>query len=308
MSDRVLSVVVGGDEEAPATADLVLGKYLLQLRKQAGLTQKQVVDAGAFSSVSMLSKYEGGKVTVQEQAVIKLVKFLGIQDAEELDELRALVGQARTKEWWSGFSDVVPGWLSRLFSMENSAHQIWTYQGNFVPGLLQTSDYARALMRAPYRRPGSDGVDLKAAKMIERRLTVRLQRQSLLDQANAPDLYVVLDENVLSRPTGGRSVMRGQLRQLYNYGENKSRVHIRVLPFSAAEFVTPLKTAMTLLKFAAGQGGDVVYIECSNEGGTYENEREPVERHKASFEELWAHAMDKEASLKLLDVYANKLR
>lgn len=307
MSERALNVVPSGGADRPATAGVVLGKDLLQLRKDRGLLQKEVVDAGGFSSVSMLSKYERAKVTFQEEHVVALARFYGVRDPEVLDSMRLLVRKAGSKQWWDSFRDVVPGWLGRLFGMQEAAREIRTFEALLVPGLLQTPDYARAVMRAPFWKSATAGVGVVDAKEIERRLEARLKRQQLLEQMNAPDFYALLDENILNRPTGGASVMRGQLRHLYNLAENKDRVHIRILPFAAATEAPAPTPSITLLKFPPEQGDDVVYVEATNRGGTYVSDTADVENHRLALDHLWTLAAKKEASLALLQRYIDQL-
>ncbi|MFG2226329.1 helix-turn-helix domain-containing protein [Streptomyces sp. NPDC048644] len=308
MIDRVLSVVPsnnGVEEQAepPVAAGRVLGTHLRQLRELAGHRLKDVVDAGVIGSSSTLSRYEDAKTPFKEEVVIALAKFYGRTDEGELAALRDLTRQSLVKEWWACFRDVVPGWLGRLISMESAAREIRTYEGFFVPGLLQTSKYARAVMRAPYRRSAGEDPDEKSESRINRRLRVRLRRQRLLDEADAPDYYALLDESILNKPTGGRAVMREQLRHLFNYAENRDRIHIRVLPFTAAEHAAAPISAITLLKFPQGKGSDMAYLE----GGTYVSNPQEVEEHKVDLLYLWDLAADKKATLNILQHYIDKL-
>ncbi|MFI9051545.1 helix-turn-helix domain-containing protein [Streptomyces sp. NPDC053427] len=308
--DGVLGVVADGGEgpaHPPAAAGMVLGNHLRQLREDRGHRMTDVVAAGVIGSVSTLSRYETAKTPFQEEAVVALLKFYGITDAGELADLCELVRQSQAKQWWAGFRDVVPGCLDRLFSMETSAEEIRTYQGFFVPGLLQTADYARAVMKAPFRKPANERAVRESERRIGRRLAVRLRRQHLLDQPDAPHYYALLDESILNKPTGGRAVMRGQLRQLYNLAENKERISIRILPFAAAEHAAAPTSSITLLKHPPAHGGDMVYVEATVQGVTYINDVDEMEAHRAALDDLWTLAVGKKQTLELLQQYIDRL-
>ncbi|MFJ9412620.1 helix-turn-helix transcriptional regulator [Streptomyces sp. NPDC101227] len=310
MSDRVLGVVPDGGEgtaQPPAAAGMVLGNHLRQLREDRGYIMADVVAAGVIGSVSTLSRYESAKTPFQEEVVVALLKFYGTTDAGELADVRELVRLSQAKQWWAGFRDVVPGCLDRLFSMETSAEEIRTYQGFFVPGLLQTADYARAVMKAPFRKPANERAIRESERKVGRRLAVRLRRQHLLDQTDAPHYYALLDEGILNRPTGGKAVMRGQLRHLYNLAENKERINIRILPFAAAEHAAAPTSSLTLLKLPPAHGGDMVYVEATNQGGTYINDIDEMEAHRAALDDLWTLAVGKKQTLALLEQYIERL-
>jgi transcriptional regulator with XRE-family HTH domain len=310
VAERALGVVPGGDgdpSQPPVAAARVLGAELRQLREDKNLRQRDVVEAGIVSSVSTLSRYETARTKLREETVLALFRFYGVTDPAELRRVRAQVKQSVTSEWWSEFRDVVTGFSERLFSMERTATEIHTFEAFFVPGLLQTPDYARAVFRAPFRKIVDELAYKESEEQVKRRLRFRMLRQQLLEDPQAPEYSALIDESVLSRPTGGRTVMRGQLRHLYNLCENKNRIHIRVLPFAAAAEVTALTPSITRLVFPPDIGGDLIYVEATNQGGTYVSDLDQVEAHKASLLDLWQLADDKRQTLALLQHYIDRL-
>ncbi|MFD5478541.1 helix-turn-helix domain-containing protein [Streptomyces hawaiiensis] len=312
MANRALGLVGGGDElpSDPHAAARLVGAVLRQYREDRGLRLADVVGrVSGINSNSTLSRYETGRTKLNEDTVVGLYRFYGVTDPESLAEVRALVSQSVKQEWWAPYHDVVPAALGRLFALEKAATDIHTYQAFYVPGLLQTADYARAVMRAPHRKLLERDAQRESEEQVRRRLYVRMQRQHLLDQPDAPEYSALIDEAVLCKPTGGRAVMRGQLRSLYNQAENKSRIHIRILPFEAAEEATALTSAMTVFKLPAAHGGDMVYVETTNrpQGGTYLTSTDEVEAHRASMEELWTLAGSKHDALQLLQKHIDRL-
>ncbi|PJE97227.1 hypothetical protein CUT44_13740 [Streptomyces carminius] len=310
MVDRILRIVPDGDGEPTSprpTADIIVGTHLRHLRKERGYTLQQVVEADGFSSIPMLSKYEQAKVPLHEEKVAGLLQFYEVPDDQQ-GQLLELVREARqSKVWWAGYRDVVPGHAKRLFSVEASAREIRSYEESIVPGLLQTAEYARAVIQAPFRKPFSEQFALEHKKSIQRRQELRRQRQLLLEEADSPFFYALVSENVLNKALGGREVMRGQLRHLYNLAENKPRVHIRILPFAAMSQAAGAPTSITLLKFPPGCGDNLVYLELYNQGGTYVSDTDSVETHMATLDGLWAIAADKEQSMAMLEDYIKKV-
>ncbi|MFF3394759.1 DUF5753 domain-containing protein [Streptomyces sp. NPDC002669] len=307
MSDRDLGVVPdGGGGRSPAVAADLLGRHLRRLREEARMLQKDVVAAGAIGSASMLSKYEGGKVQVHEAQVRRLVQLYTQGDPGDLEACLAMAREASAKEWFAEYRDVIPDHGNRLFSQERDASEIRTFEAHHVPGLLQTPEYAQAIMTEA--AADAEGVlhepDIAA---LRRRMAFRLERQMHLFLPGAPDFYAVLDENVLRRTKYSTPVMRAQLRYLLNIAENSQRIHIRVLPFDAPADLVPTHNSVTLLTMRPGHGDDLVYIESSNVGGTYLRDEKNVELHRQRLTTLFMGAAGKEATMKIIDEHIQRL-
>lgn len=192
---------------------------LRRLREQAGVTIDQVATQ-LECSASKISRIETGQTGVTPRDVRDILTVYGLT-AETIDDLVEIAREAREKGWWQLYGDVL---TSAYVGLEAAADRICGYEAQVIPGLLQTEDYMRAMLRAA--RP-----DI-AEREIDRRVRVRCGRQSLLTQDEPIDFRVVLDEAVLRRPVGGAAVMCGQFRQLIEMAE-RPNVTLQILPFSA---------------------------------------------------------------------------
>ncbi|UFR07087.1 helix-turn-helix transcriptional regulator [Streptomyces sp. Go40/10] len=309
MPGQVLALV--GGQEPPTTpnaAARLVGLVLRHLRLQRGYNQAHVAgQVAGINSVPMLSRYEKAKVkNLKEETVIALCRFYEAPEGI-VEETAALVRQSQRQDWWAGYTDVVGDVLARLFAVESSSKGIRTYQEIHIPGMLQTAGYMRAVMRDYYRTQADERTRRKNEETVERRLWVRLQRQHLLDQPDAPYYEALIAESVLGKAMGGRLVMREQLRQLYNVAENKPNVHIRILPSSALQHGGALHPAMTLFKPQESDEGRLVYLENTNRGGEYLTLPGEVEPYQASLDDLWMRTGTKRDALALLQKYIDQL-
>jgi Domain of unknown function (DUF5753)/Helix-turn-helix domain len=199
-----------GARPGSAVARIMLGGQLRRHREAAGIAPDE---AGYHirASRAKISRLETGRARCKERDVLDLLALYGVDDAEVVAGLLVLVSQARTQDWWVGFSDVLPAWFEPYLGMENSASVIRAFDLQFACGLFQTEDYARAVTVLGHR-------DARAGE-IERRVAVRMKRQELLADADPPKVWAVLDEAALRRPVGGTPVMRGQVRRLLEAAE-----------------------------------------------------------------------------------------
>ena len=186
----------------PTVLRILLGGQLRKLREAAGITP----DRAGYeirASRSKISRVEHGRVSFKERDVADLLSLYGVADAEERAALVNLAREANTPGWWHAYSDVLSAWLEPYVGLEAAASVIRTYQIQFVPGLLQTEAYARALIRQ-----GAAASD----EEIARRSELRASRQEILRRPDAPQLWVVVDEGALRRPVGSREIVREQLK------------------------------------------------------------------------------------------------
>ncbi|MFI0722618.1 Scr1 family TA system antitoxin-like transcriptional regulator [Streptomyces sp. NPDC021224] len=151
-TDLTLSTAAAVAGAGPVAAGQVIGLYLRRLRNDTGLPVKDVT-AKADMSVAKLSRLERGVNPPKAKDVFAVMQFFGVTDEVELAALEHLLAQTLKSEWWQEFSDVVPGWLSRLLATKSAATEIRTYQCHYVPGLLQTPEYARAVVQSAYDDP-----------------------------------------------------------------------------------------------------------------------------------------------------------
>jgi transcriptional regulator with XRE-family HTH domain len=241
--------VLGYRQAGPTVARMLLGGRLRRLRQAAGITRD---DAGATirASGSKVSRLELGRTGFKPSEVSDLLTLYGLSDGAERATLLGLAAQANAAGWWHSYSDVVPAWFEPYLGLEQAASVIRGYEVQFVPGLLQTPDYARAVIRL------SDGISEADAGQ---RAALRMHRQQLLHRAAPPHLWAVIDEAALRRPIGGRAVMRAQVGHLVQMSRAR-HVTIQVMPFSAGGHAAA-GGPVTLLRFPEGLLPDVVYTE-----------------------------------------------
>jgi len=233
----------------PTVQRLVIGGHLRQLRERAGITTEQAATA-IRGSHSKISRMEHGRVGFKDRDIADLLTLYGVTVGEERDALLKLAREANTPGWWQGYSDILPHWLEPYFGLEAAASFIRTYELQFVPGLLQTEDYARSLIRLG-NAPAEDDV--------VRRVEARLSRQQILLRESPPRLWAVMDEGALRRPIGGRTVMRDQVRHLIEMCDHPY-VTLQILPFHSGAHPA-MGGPFTILRFSEPDLRDVVYIE-----------------------------------------------
>jgi transcriptional regulator with XRE-family HTH domain len=267
---------------------LMLGAQLRQFREAARVS----LDQAAYhirGSVSKISRLETGKVGFKERDVADLLALYGVTDQEVLAGMLALAGQANAQAWWARFADVLPGWFEPYLGLEASASVIRSFDLQHVNGLLQTRQYAWAVI--------SLGLRKATAAEISRRVGVRLRRQELLTSPDGPRLWAILDEAALRRPVGSQAVMTGQLRHLVDASDLPS-VTIQVIPFSRGAH-DAAGGSFTLLRFAAAEISDVVYIEQLT-GASYLDKRRDLDHYLDVVNRLGATALSPEATTEFL--------
>jgi hypothetical protein len=255
------------DVAGPTVPRLLLGIQLRRLRETADVTPEQ---AGyeIRASRSKISRMENGRVRIKERDVTDLLTLYGITDEATRAAMVALVRQASAPGWWSKYGDIMADWFEAYLGLETAASVIRSFELQFVHGLFQTEDYARAVtllghMAAP-------------AEEINRRVSLRLKRQDLLTGPEPPQVWSILDEGVLRRPVGGRAVMRTQLERLIEVAELR-HVTVQVVPFGRGGHAAA-GGAFTVLRFGEPEVPDVVYIEQLT-SALYLDKREDVDHY-----------------------------
>jgi transcriptional regulator with XRE-family HTH domain len=238
------------DASGPTVPRMLLGMQLLRLRKAAGIAPEQ---AGyeIRASRSKISRMENGRVRCKERDVTDLLTLYGVTDATTRTALVALVRQGNAPGWWSKYDDIMADWFEVYLGLEAAAAVIRTFELQFVHGLFQTEDYARAVTLLGHMTAPADEID--------RRVSLRLKRQDLLAGPEAPQVWSVIDEGALRRPVGGRAVMHAQLKRLIEVAEWRN-VTVQVVPFGRGGHAAA-GGAFTVLRFGEPEVPDVVYIE-----------------------------------------------
>ncbi|WP_433058964.1 helix-turn-helix domain-containing protein [Dactylosporangium sp. CS-033363] len=269
---------------------MLLGAHLRRLREAQGVTRE---DAGweIRSSESKISRMELGRVGFKERDVADLLTLYGVDDPEERTRLLALARDANNPGWWHRFGDVLPSWFHSYLGLEAAAALIRTYEVQFVPGLLQTAEYARAVVLLGHGRAKEDE--------IERRVELRLQRQQILTRPDAPKLWMVVDEAALRRPIGGHDIMRAQLDALLEINNTLPNVRLQVIPFNAGGHAAA-GGAFTILRFPDDDLPDVVYIEQLT-SALYLDKRDDVDLYAEAMERLCVEARPPTETAKILE-------
>jgi transcriptional regulator with XRE-family HTH domain len=257
-----------------------LGIELRRLRAASGLTIDKVAEALECSE-SKVSRIETGHVRASPRDVRDMLELYGV-DEEQRNKLMDAARQAREKGWWDAYSDVQS---SEYLGLEGAADQIRIYEALLVPGLLQTPDYARAVIRALHPNLRDHEVD--------RWIELREVRQALLKQDNPPSMWAILDETVLRRSVGGRKVMREQLERLLADSE-LDNVAVQLLPLQAGEHAG-MYGSFTILGFRDSAQPDLVYIENATRELYLKNEEELL-RYGDAFDRLCAMTLDPDAT------------
>jgi hypothetical protein len=217
---------------------------------------------------------ELGRVSFKERDVIDLLTLYGLDDEAERRDLIALAREANLPSWWHNYSDVMPSWFQVYVGLEGAASLIRTYEVQFVPGLLQTADYARAVTRR--------GQPSLAEEDVERRVGLRLSRQRVLSRSEPARLWAVIDEAVLRRPIGGAQVLRDQLEHLV-LKSKEPNITLQVLPFRVGGHAET--GAFTLLRFPEPDLSDIVYVEQLT-SALYLDKPEDVDRYLEAMDRL----------------------
>jgi transcriptional regulator with XRE-family HTH domain len=234
----------------PTALRIALGGHLRRLREASGIPRDAAGDTIRASS-SKISRLELGRVSSKERDVADLITLYGVTNPEEREILLTLARQANAPGWWREYGDVLPNWFETYLGLEQAASVIRTYEPQLVPGLLQTEDYARAIMLLRHLHV-SNGE-------IERRVALRMARQALLSQPGAPDLWVALDEATLRRPLGDQKLQQAQLLQLIEMAE-RPNITLQIVPFDAGAHGA-VGGPFTILRFSEPDLPDIVYLE-----------------------------------------------
>ncbi|MBT2364456.1 helix-turn-helix domain-containing protein [Streptomyces sp. ISL-10] len=252
---------------APTVGQVVLGKRLQDLRERAGLRREEAAKVLRVAP-GTIRRMETAEVALKIPYVQLLLGAYGIGD-EEARGFVELAEEANKPGWWQRFHDVLPGWFSMYVSLEGAASLIRAYEPQFVPGLLQTEDYARAIMFG-------GAIGHTDPDEIDRHVALRMERQALLERPDAPRLWVIMDETVLRRPVGGPGVMRAQIERLLD-STRLPHVTLQLAEFASGHHPGTYGP-FVLFRFAMPELPDMVYSEYLT-GAVYLDARPEVATH-----------------------------
>ena len=277
-------------EEAQVSATarrMLVGARLKRLREAKGISR----EAAGFTiraSESKMSRLELGKVSFKERDVADLLVLYGVGDPDERDEIREMARLASQPGWWRAYEDVLPDWFDNYVGLEETAVAIRTYEIQFVPGLLQTPEYARAVIES--------GLPTPQPHEVERAIALRMARQRLLERGSPPHLWAVIDEAALRRPVGTAATVKAQLAHLLDLTV-RPRITLQILPLSGAHAVAG--GAFTLLRFGDLDLPDIAYLE-QLLNAVYIDRRDQVECYTLLLERLAVEALTPDDTTRML--------
>jgi transcriptional regulator with XRE-family HTH domain len=300
MSRRSKEVDRMPDHGGPSVRRRRLAAELRRLREEMGLTGEEVAETLQWSG-SKISRIELCRTGVKTVDLSKLLDVYEVP-AEQRVELVALARERRHKGWWEAYSDVLPDWYGAYIVLETEADSIYSWNPQVINGLLQTEDYARAVidaMGAPADPPGDTA----------RRIQARLKRQRILTSGNSATLTFVLDESVLMRRMGSAQVMRDQMAHLLDV----SRLPQVTLQMLRLADTHPVGTGggFTLLQFppipGLGPASDIVYVEQLTKRVFYVEDDGEAYLYRLAFQRLVTEALDPEQSRDLIETVKREM-
>ncbi|MFG2268881.1 helix-turn-helix domain-containing protein [Streptomyces chartreusis] len=273
---------------APTVGQVVLGKRLQELREASGLGREEAARALRVTAATV-RRMETAEVALKIPYVQVLLETYGVPE-DEAEAFVSLAEEANQPGWWQRYHDVLPDWFSLYVSLEGAARIVRSYEPHFVPGLLQTEAYARAVLRA-----GTIGQT--GPETIERHVSLRMERQRLLERQDPPHLWVIMDETVLLRPVSDGEVMREQLDKLLEFAE-RDRVTLQIAEFASGPHPGTY-APFTLFRFAEPELPDMVYTEYLS-GALYLDSRKEVAAHLEVLDHMSTAAASAERTKKIL--------
>ncbi|MEU6831641.1 helix-turn-helix transcriptional regulator [Nocardia beijingensis] len=275
---------IPGAERGPTVLRIALGSRLRQLREGCGISREAAGDA-IRGSHAKISRLELGRTGFKERDLQDLLSLYGVVDPAERETYFELARRANDPGWWQHYSDLLPAWFETYIGLEQAATTIRTYEAQFVPGLLQTADYARAV------------IQLGNSDETERRVAIRMRRQQILYRVAAPTLWAVIDENALRRPVGGVEVLREQIEHLVTMAE-RPNIRIQVLPYAAGGH-SAAGGPFSILRFPEPELPDIVYTEQLTSSLYFDKQRD-VELYMSVMNRISVEALSPADSVRFL--------
>jgi transcriptional regulator with XRE-family HTH domain len=257
----------------PTVLRILLGTQLRRLREARGITAQEAARA-IRGSESKISRIELGRNSVREVDIADLLSLYGITDPGEREQLLSLASQANQPGWWHSYQDVLPTWFQAYIGLEESAESIRSYDSQFVPGLLQTEEYASAVIE----------LGEFSLEETERLVVLRKERQKRFTSGGLR-LWALIDEMALRRPVGGPDLMRGQLQYLLEVSDRPG-LTLQYTPYPAGgSYLVP--GSFSIMRFATSDLPDVVYVEQLT-SAMYLDKTSDVDRYTAAMDKVSA--------------------
>jgi transcriptional regulator with XRE-family HTH domain len=264
---------------------------LRKAREAQQLTQKQAADDLDWS-MSKLVRIEAGTVNVSTTDLKALLQLYAITAEAQVANLLEIARNTRRAPWYSKYQEVIGAPFAEFLGYERSASTIKAFTQLIIPGLIQTDDYARAILQ------------VRRVSRVDERVDLRMERQELLDQEDCPEISYVIDEAALHRRVGGSAVMRRQLRRFREVMDHP-KISLGIIPFSAGAHQS-MSSSFTVLEFADWDE-DVLYQETSQGSVTTREDQDQVAEHIERFDLLRSMSMDGQDAIDLTDRLINDL-
>ncbi len=275
--------------DGPTVLRILLGTHLRRLREAKGISARQAA-AAIRASDSKISRMELGRNSIREIDVLDLLTLYGVGPTER-EQLLTLAEQANRPGWWHRYNDILPEWFQAYVGMEEAARSIRVYEPQFIPGLLQTEEYAAAVLAL-----GDFPIE-----QAERHVVLRKERQRRFREGKLR-LWVIVDEAALRRPVAGIGVQLGQLRYLREL--SSTSLTLQVVPYGVGGHAAP--TGFSILRFADRDLPDVVYVE-NLTSALYLDKHADVDRYLLAMERLSIVAHDPRRTGQILDGIISEL-
>jgi hypothetical protein len=282
----------------PTVPRILLGAELRRLRTAADIS-RATAGYAIRGSDSKISRMELGRISFKPRDVADLLTLYGVHDGPERDMLLALMAQANAQSWWHSYTDVVPGWFEAYLGLEDAASVIRCYETRLIPGLLQTEDYARSVIRLG--NPLADPVE------VERRVALRMNRARVLQRPHPPKVWAVIDEAVLHNPSGGHSEqMPAQIEHLLELSR-LPHVTVQVVPFGRGPTYADAGAGpFSILRFPEAALPDIVYLEQLT-SATYLDKTDDLDVYTTVMDQLCLDAVPASDSTGFLTDLINRL-
>ena len=267
----------------PTVLRILLGTQLRRLRESRGITAQEAARA-IRGSESKISRIELGRNAVREVDIADLLSLYGITDTTEREQLLSLASQANQPGWWHRYQDILPGWFQAYIGLEESAESIRSYDAQFIPGLLQTEDYAATVI----------ALGEFSLEETERLVYLRKERQRRFSSGGLR-LWAVIDEAALRRPVGSTSLMRDQLDHLLDSSDMPG-LTLQVAPLPAGGYAPG---SFCILGFAVPDLPDVVYLEQLT-SAMYLDKPSDVDRYVTAMDKLSAASAPPDESRQII--------
>lgn len=286
------------DSPSPLLPRRRLGSELRTARRNSGLTQSDVTKTMEWS-LSKINRIEQSKSGISANDLRALLRLYNVTSQESINDLVALAREARKNPWWQRYRDVAPPKLLELMDYESAASVINQFETTFVPGILQTEEYASAVLQVFH-----DDSSERERERVNVLVDLRTRRRSLLTSDDAPKFHFALDESVIKRLAGGPSVMRRQLERLIDSAKLPN-VTMQIVPFRAG-LHPGMKGSFELVEFDDAPDGDVVFYE--EQGGIYiKDDRKVTDGYRVAFNRISKRTLTPSDSVGRLTEAADQL-